>query len=222
MNLSEFNQNVAMLALALWPGLLALRGLDVPRRPMLMGLFFLVLAIPIAISEHDSSQLGLAASLLVLPLTWLQPHTVIRALAIAWCLGFVLVLPLDFLAFKAGLHEADWLPKSARARIIIWEFTAEQVLEKPWLGIGAEFHPDGEGREDDTAGEARGLCDPPHHWAACAQSLPADLVQARRDRRDPGGDRRRGHRVANPAFAGAYKSKPDAMKAMKGMSECKA
>jgi O-antigen ligase len=141
MNLSEFNQNVAMLALALWPGLLALRGLDVPRRPMLMGLFFLVLAIPIAISEHDSSQLGLAASLLVLPLTWLQPHTVIRALAIAWCLGFVLVLPLDFLAFKAGLHEADWLPKSARARIIIWEFTAEQVLEKPWLGIGADSTP---------------------------------------------------------------------------------
>jgi hypothetical protein len=31
-NLSEFNRNVAMLALALWSGLLALRALDVPRR----------------------------------------------------------------------------------------------------------------------------------------------------------------------------------------------
>ena len=141
MNLSEFNQNVAMLALALWPGLLALRVLDVPRRPTAHGSCSLSLAVPIAISEHNSSQLGLAASLLVLPLTWLQPRTVIRALAIAWCLGFVLVLPLDFLAFKAGLHEADWLPKSARARIIIWEFTAERVLENPWLGIGANSTP---------------------------------------------------------------------------------
>ena len=43
----------------------------------------------------------------------------------------MLVIPLDFLAFKAGLHQADWLPKSARARIIIWEYTAERVLENP-------------------------------------------------------------------------------------------
>ncbi|MGB6346321.1 MAG: O-antigen ligase family protein, partial [Methyloceanibacter sp.] len=29
----------------------------------------------------------------------------------------------------------------ARARIIIWEFTAERVLERPWLGIGADSTP---------------------------------------------------------------------------------
>jgi O-antigen ligase len=141
MNLSEFNQHVAMLALQLWPGLLALRVLDLPRRTLLTVLFFLALAVPIAISEHDSSQVGLIASLLIFPLAWVKPRAVIRGLALAWCLGFVLVIPLDFLAFKAGLHQVDWLPKSARARIIIWEYTAERVLENPFLGIGADSTP---------------------------------------------------------------------------------
>jgi O-antigen ligase len=140
-NVSEFNQHVAMLALQFWPGLLALRVLAPPRRNLLTVLFFLALAVPIAISEHDSSQVGLIASLIIFPLTLVRPRTVIRGLALAWCLGFVLVIPLDFLAFKAGLHQADWLPKSARARIIIWEYTAERVLENPFLGIGADSTP---------------------------------------------------------------------------------
>jgi ABC-type multidrug transport system fused ATPase/permease subunit len=140
-NLSEFNQDIAILALLLWPGLLALRALDGPRRRLLTVLFFLALAVPIAISEHDSSQAGLVASLLILPLAWVNPRAVVRGLAIAWCLGFVLVIPLDFLAFKADLHQAKWLPMSARARIIIWEYTAERVLEKPFLGIGADSTP---------------------------------------------------------------------------------
>jgi O-antigen ligase len=141
MNLSEFNQHVAMLAFQFWPGLLALRALRSHRRVLLTVLFVVALAVPIAISEHDSSQIGLVASLLILLLAWVRPRAVIRVLAVAWCLGFVLVIPLDFLVFKAGLHEAEWLPKSARARIIIWEYTAERVLEKPWLGIGADSTP---------------------------------------------------------------------------------
>jgi O-antigen ligase len=140
-NLSEFNQDIAILALLLWPGLLALKVLDGPRRKLLTVLFFLALAVPIAISEHDSSQVGLVASLLILVLAWMNPRAVVRGLAIAWCLGFALVIPLDFLAFKADLHQAKWLPMSARARIIIWEYTAERVLEKPFLGIGADSTP---------------------------------------------------------------------------------
>jgi O-antigen ligase len=31
---------------------------------------------------------------------------------------------------------AEWLPSSARARVIIWEYTAERALEHPWLGVG--------------------------------------------------------------------------------------
>jgi O-antigen ligase len=140
-NLSEFNQHVAMLAFQLWPGLLALRVLELRRKILLTILFVAALAVPIAFSEHDSSQLGLVAALLIFPLARIKPRAVISGLAIAWCLGFVLVIPLDFLAFKAGLHQAKWLPVSARARIIIWEYTAERALENPWLGIGADSTP---------------------------------------------------------------------------------
>ena len=142
MNLSEFNQHVAIVALLLWPGLLALRAaFQGSNRVIATVLFFVALAVPIGISEHDSSQVGIIASLLVFALAWSWPRATIRGLAAMWCLGFVLVLPLDFLAFKADLHQAHWLPNSARARIIIWEYTAERVLERPWLGIGADSTP---------------------------------------------------------------------------------
>jgi O-antigen ligase len=41
-------------------------------------------------------------------------------------------------AYKAELHFAEWLPKSARARIIIWQYTADRTLERPLLGIGVK------------------------------------------------------------------------------------
>lgn len=53
-------------------------------------------------------------------------------------MAFVFVLPLSFFAYKTELHMASWLPNSARARVIIWEYTAERVLDRPWLGIGAD------------------------------------------------------------------------------------
>jgi hypothetical protein len=136
-----FNQHVVMLAFQLWPGLLALSTLQSPRRGLLGALFFIALAVPISLSEHDSSQIGLIASALVLLLAWVQSRAAIRGLALAWCLGFALVLPLAFLSYKAELHLTDWLPQSARARIIIWEYTAERVFERPWLGIGADSTP---------------------------------------------------------------------------------
>ena len=34
----------------------------------------------------------------------------------------------------------SWLPDSARARIILWEYIAERVLEHPWLGIGVQLN----------------------------------------------------------------------------------
>jgi O-antigen ligase len=138
-NISEFNQNVAILAFQLWAGLLALFALERGRRLAILAfLYFFTLAIPIAVSRHDSSQVGIVLGLAVLALAWKWPRQVVNGLAAIWCLGFVLVLPLDFLAYRAELHQADWLPSSARARIIIWEYTAERVLERPVLGIGAD------------------------------------------------------------------------------------
>jgi O-antigen ligase len=138
-SLAEFNQSAAILMFNLWAGLLALRTVEGgTRRAILASLLFLAVAVPVLISEHDSSQLALVGSLLIFSLAWMWRRQVIRALALLWCMAFVLALPLSFFAYKAELHMAPWLPESARARVIIWEYTAERVLDHPWLGIGAD------------------------------------------------------------------------------------
>jgi hypothetical protein len=53
----------------------------------------------------------------------------------------VLVMPASFLAYKSELHLANWLQVTARQRLIIWEYTAGQVLKHPWLGVGIESTP---------------------------------------------------------------------------------
>jgi O-antigen ligase len=139
---SVFNRNVAIVMFNLWPGLLVLRTIeDGTRRAVLTGLFLLAVAVPVIISKHDSSQVALIGSTLVFILACAWRRLVIRALAVLWCAAFILVLPVNFLAYKADLHLAPWLPTSARARVIIWEYTSERVLDHPWLGIGADSTP---------------------------------------------------------------------------------
>jgi O-antigen ligase len=47
------------------------------------------------------------------------------------------MLPTALLAYRYNLHNAPWLEATARHRIIIWNFTAQEVLRAPWLGVGA-------------------------------------------------------------------------------------
>ena len=142
LNLSEFNQNAAIVMLGFWPGVLILSALNaIPRPIAVTALFAAALALPIVLSEHDSSQVALVLSAIVFGLAWIWRSGVIRALAILWCLCFALVIPLDLFAYNQGLHLASWLPSSARARIIIWQYTAERVLEHPWVGIGINSTP---------------------------------------------------------------------------------
>lgn len=141
LRLSKLDQNVNLAMFHLWPGLLALIGLASTRRTIAMVVFFAVIAVVIAISNHDSSQVALIVSSLVVILAWKWRTFVIRALAVFWCAAFVLVIPANFAAYENGLHFATWLPKSARARIILWEYTAEQTLEHPLLGTGVDSTP---------------------------------------------------------------------------------
>jgi O-antigen ligase len=135
---AEFRQHAAMLVFHLWPGLLALTAVEGrARRARYMGLLLLAVAVPVLLSDRMSAQLALIVSLLVFPLAYYWRRGVVRVLAALWCLGFVVIIPSAFLAYDAGLHLMTEVPKSARARMIIWEFTAERVLEHPWLGIGA-------------------------------------------------------------------------------------
>jgi O-antigen ligase len=141
-NVAEFRQHTALLACHLWPALLALTAVSGrARRATWMSLLVVAIAVPILASDRMSSQLAMVSSALVFALAYVWRRAVTRGLAALWCLGFVLILPAAFFAYKADLHLATWMPHSARARMIVWEFTAERVLERPWLGIGAASTP---------------------------------------------------------------------------------
>lgn len=139
---SQLKRNTAILTFSLWPALLVLSTTaSGMRRAILMGLFFIAVAACTILTQHRSSLVALCVSSLVFFLAWNWRRPVIRALAALYCLAFVLVIPVDFAAYNANLQTAEWLPSSFRARLIIWEYTAERVFDHPWLGIGAASTP---------------------------------------------------------------------------------
>jgi O-antigen ligase len=135
----DLRTHVQMVLINFWPALLMLSMVPgKSRRPAVLALYVIAVAIPIFISERASSQLAFGVSAFFFIFAWLWRDAAPRVLAALWCLGFVVILPAAFAAYNAGWHMAHWLPNSARARVIIWEYTAERVLEAPWLGIGAD------------------------------------------------------------------------------------
>lgn len=138
----ELNRNVAVMLLAFWPALLCLTRLaDVSRRALLIGILCLSVVGAATLSEHETSQIGLIVSALVFLLARFWPTITRRSVLVAWCLAFVLVVPLSTLAFKAQLHQAEWLPFSAKARIVLWAYRADHIPESPFLGIGVSSTP---------------------------------------------------------------------------------
>ena len=138
MDLDQLNHNVGVVMFNLWPGLLALTSRSTVNRLAAMAVFFGTVAVVIMISDHNSSQVALGGSTVIALATRYYPRLIVSTLAAAWCAAFVLVIPASFAAYENGLHFASWLPGTARARVIIWQYTAEQVSKHPLLGVGVE------------------------------------------------------------------------------------
>jgi O-antigen ligase len=139
LNPSDLNRNVAILTLGLWSALLAITTLEGgARRYIFSTALLLAVTVAVFLSEHQSSQVALIVSLPIFLLALIWRKAVVRSLAVFWCLTFLLVMPTVFIAYNHQLHMAEWLPSSFRARIIIWEYTAERVFDHPWIGVGAD------------------------------------------------------------------------------------
>jgi hypothetical protein len=137
LKLGALNQNVTLVMLHFWPGILMLMALArAQRRMLLITLFAVISAAAILLSEHDSSQVALLGSALAFLVAWRRRQLAIGALAVIWCLAFAAILPLSFAAYNADLVRSGALPFSYKERILIWEYTAERALEHPWLGVG--------------------------------------------------------------------------------------
>ena len=131
------NRNMAALSLALWPLLLAASVLAQKHRQLILPVLFCAAAAAIVLSVHDTSLLAILAAGLVFALMRATPKIVLPLVAAAWITATLLVVPITSWAHgSAQLHMASWLPHTARQRIILWGYTAEQVAKRPLLGVG--------------------------------------------------------------------------------------
>lgn len=131
-------RNTTEAALLLWPMLLMAPKL-LPERHMTLAVLSVAGACTLAayLSNHDSSFLAIAMSggafvlaRVAFPSSW-------WTVATAWCAASLLVVPAMLWEFHARLYQLPWLQFSAQARLVIWGYSAEQVLKAPVLGIGA-------------------------------------------------------------------------------------
>jgi len=146
-SLNKLNQNITTIMLNAWPAMLMLSAAALRYRWGMVALFFAISAVAVFLSDHDSSQLALIGSSVVLALAWKWPRWTVRGLAAIWCLAFALAVPVAHLAYDEGLHLDESLPSSYRARVILWGYTSEKIFEHPVLGVGVNTT-----RERDNAG----------------------------------------------------------------------
>ena len=134
---ANINRSTAALGLMFWPAVLAaLATLSGRLRTIALSGFAITLVILLFYSRHQSTQLGLALSAAVLALASFSVPATRRLLAGGWIGALVLVVPLSLLTYRYELHLSPALFNTAKARIIIWNFTSERVLESPLLGVG--------------------------------------------------------------------------------------
>ncbi|WP_431301645.1 O-antigen ligase family protein [Sediminicoccus sp. BL-A-41-H5] len=88
----------------------------------------------------------------------------------------VLVLALPWVLGAALPRDVSALPFSAAHRLLIWDFTAERIAERPVLGWGMDSSraiPGGAGRTSQETRTAFGLTgENAHHWFIHQQMLP--------------------------------------------------
>lgn len=132
------NRNIAVWTFLVWPALLVVWRLGLSRKQAI-GLTTLLLlpGLPtIFWSEHQTSQLALAAGVMAFAIFVVAP-VLFRRLAVAgWAAATLLVVPIAMSAFSIQLYLAPWLVGSAQDRIVLWGYTSQQVWKAPILGVG--------------------------------------------------------------------------------------
>ncbi len=80
---------------------------------------------------------ALVAGMAIFALAWVSRPWAARLLGAAWVLACLAVLPIALLAGRGHLDKVPWLHHSLQHRFVIWNYTAEETLKAPVLGIGA-------------------------------------------------------------------------------------
>ena len=95
-----------------------------------------LVAVMLSFLDSSAAILGLAAGGLTTLLA-AGHREVGRIILIVLTAAVLIGAPLAAKQFYAhGLHQADWLFNSTRARVEIWNFSVERIVERPILGWG--------------------------------------------------------------------------------------
>ncbi len=134
----DLTRNMVPVTMFLWPAVMAAMGTLRRRSGLIVGgLTVLLAGAVILLARHETSKLAFLAGLFVFGSASIAPRLTGRIVATGWVVACLAVLPSALVIHRLDLHNASWLPGSARHRVIIWNHTAEQVLKAPWLGVGA-------------------------------------------------------------------------------------
>lgn len=130
------NRNVAALCFVLWPTLLMLRTVSA-RNARWLGLMLLAVAAAAVLpSDHATSVIALSLGTATF-LGMLAAAPVVRTLiVVGWVAATLLAVPIASIAFDRQLQFAEWLPQTARNRIILWGYTADEIRHAPLFGVG--------------------------------------------------------------------------------------
>ncbi|MGH6953639.1 MAG: O-antigen ligase family protein [Alphaproteobacteria bacterium] len=129
------SRGLVVMALMLWPTLVALRRLG--WRKAAPGAVALALVL-VYIGRHNSTLVALAAGLATFALVYAFGRPAVVALG-ALCIAFALANPLLVmgpLSPESAAAVLDPIDRSAAHRLYIWSFVTERIMERPWLGWG--------------------------------------------------------------------------------------
>lgn len=136
---TNINRRTALVTLLLWPAVCAvsllLRG---SLRFTLLVVALVAGVLLLWFTQHQSSQMALLSGAAALALYSISRRLALPALGAAWTAAVLLMVPLALLASQTELHKAPWIFESARHRVVIWGYTAEQIMKQPILGVGAD------------------------------------------------------------------------------------
>jgi hypothetical protein len=87
-------------------------------------------------TQSQTAQFALLVVSVVLVVSLLAPKLALWGGGAGFASLVFFIVPVALAMFAAGLHQKPNVFGSAKARIIIWNYTAERILEKPILGVG--------------------------------------------------------------------------------------
>lgn len=136
----DLKRNAFAIPLLLWPALLSTSSLGRGRERVVICSLLSALAIfAVVFSTGQTNALALAAGGLIYVLALASQAIVRAALAAAWLIATLFMVPLVLQLRALELQNADWLQLSAQLRIVIWARVAELVSAAPWFGVGCNM-----------------------------------------------------------------------------------